>query len=112
MRTMEDWTPAEKAIWDAKQTVEAAGASSYLTKAVVLLGEVQELVAEHVEAEAEKVANGKKIFDAKRSLYDALGAVPIQTLTPSEKRLIEELGSLFRSPQRPPVSKNPGSSVA
>ena len=42
-------TPAEKAIYDAIQVVEEAGAHELLTKAVVLLGEAQEAVADYVD---------------------------------------------------------------
>ncbi len=42
-------TPAELAIRDAMQAVEAAGASAALTKAVMLLSKAQDWVADHVE---------------------------------------------------------------
>jgi hypothetical protein len=43
------FTPAEKAIWDAVQAVEAAGASVTLTDAVLLLQAARESVADHVD---------------------------------------------------------------
>jgi hypothetical protein len=42
-------TPAEKAIWDAMQAVEAGAADMRLTRAVVLLGEAREWVADFVD---------------------------------------------------------------
>jgi hypothetical protein len=46
---LDQMTPAEKAIFDAKQVVEEAGAHELLTKAVILLGEAQEAVADYVD---------------------------------------------------------------
>lgn len=46
---MLQWTPAEKAIHDASQAVEAAGASPLLTDAVNLLAHARQKVAMHVE---------------------------------------------------------------
>ncbi len=43
-------TPAEKAIRDAVQAVEEAGADERLTSAVILLGEALDKVADYVEA--------------------------------------------------------------
>jgi hypothetical protein len=43
-------SPAELAIAAAMTAVEAAGASEALTRAVVLLGEASDLVADHVES--------------------------------------------------------------
>ena len=43
------YTPAEKAIHDAIQAVEAVGAHPYLTAAVVLLQEAKENVADYVD---------------------------------------------------------------
>lgn len=60
MRTMQDWTPAEKAIWDAKDAVEAAGGSVGLTKAVNLLGEAQDLVATYVVERENQSAHRSK----------------------------------------------------
>lgn len=47
---MNYWTKAERAITEAKACVEQIGASEALTKAMVLLGEAQDTVADHVEA--------------------------------------------------------------
>lgn len=46
---MDLWTPAEKAIYDALQVVEQAGGDVRLTKAVILLGEARDKVADFVE---------------------------------------------------------------
>jgi len=46
---MQHFSPAEKAIWDAQQAVEAAGASIALTDAAILLGKARDRVADHVE---------------------------------------------------------------
>lgn len=47
---MDQWTPAEKAIFDAVQAVEAAGAHPRLTDAVVFLGQARDAVADYVDA--------------------------------------------------------------
>lgn len=46
---MDQWTPAERAIYDAVQAVEAAGAHPLLTDAVILLGQAREKVADYVD---------------------------------------------------------------
>lgn len=46
---MTRWTPAERAIYDACQAVEAAGADVRLTDAVILLGQAQAKVADFVD---------------------------------------------------------------
>ena len=48
---MDLYTPAEKAIREALNTVEEAGAHPLLTEAVILLGEAQDKVADFVELE-------------------------------------------------------------
>lgn len=46
---MQQWTPAEIAIFGAMQAVEAAGANPLLTEAVVLLEQAREKVANYVD---------------------------------------------------------------
>jgi hypothetical protein len=46
---MEHWTPAERAIYDAMQAVEAMPADTRLTSAVIKLGDAQNLVADFVD---------------------------------------------------------------
>jgi hypothetical protein len=46
---LELMTPAEKAIYDASLEVEKVGADERLTKAVVLLSEARNLVADYVD---------------------------------------------------------------
>jgi len=46
---MKLWTPAEKAIWEALQTLEAAGAHPLLTEAGNLLQQARDKVADYVE---------------------------------------------------------------
>lgn len=46
---VDQWTPTEKAIADAVDAVERAGASVHLTDAVILLTKAQAKVADHVE---------------------------------------------------------------
>lgn len=46
---MQSWTPAERAIQDAVDVVEAAGAHPYLTEAVVLLSQARAKVADFVD---------------------------------------------------------------
>jgi hypothetical protein len=43
------FTPAEKAIQDAVQAVEAAGCDPRLTRAVILLGQARDAVADYVD---------------------------------------------------------------
>lgn len=43
------FTPAEKAIYDAVQAVEAAGCDERLTRAVIKLQEARDLVADFVD---------------------------------------------------------------
>ena len=43
------WTPAEQAIHDATQAVEDMPADERLTRAVILLGEARDLVADFVD---------------------------------------------------------------
>lgn len=50
-------TPAEKAIFDAMQEVEMAGADVKLTEAVILLGKARNLVADYVD---EKINSDEK----------------------------------------------------
>jgi hypothetical protein len=50
---MSKWTPAERAINDAIQAVEAMPADERLTNAVMLLGAAQEKVADFVDATGE-----------------------------------------------------------
>lgn len=46
---MQQWTPAERAIYDALQAVEAMPADERLTDAVVLLGAARDSVADFVD---------------------------------------------------------------
>jgi hypothetical protein len=48
---IDQFTPAEKAIYDAMQIVEAAGCHPDLTDAVVLLSQALEKVADYVDRE-------------------------------------------------------------
>jgi hypothetical protein len=47
---LDKFTPAERAIWDATQAVEAMPADTRLTEAVILLGKARDLVADYVDA--------------------------------------------------------------
>lgn len=46
---MDEWTPAERAIYDAMQAVEKVGAHPLLTDAVILLSQARDKVADYVE---------------------------------------------------------------
>jgi hypothetical protein len=46
---LEKFTPAEKAIYDAVQAVESVGADVRLTRAVMLLQEARNMVADYVD---------------------------------------------------------------
>jgi hypothetical protein len=46
---MQRWSPAERAIYDAAQAVEAMPADARLTQAVLLLGKARECVADYVD---------------------------------------------------------------
>ncbi len=48
---MDQWCPAEKAIFDAAQVVEAMGADPRLTEAIILLSKARDYVADYVDAE-------------------------------------------------------------
>lgn len=52
---VDHFSPAELAIWKAKQVVEEAGCHPLLTEAVVLLGQAQDKVADYVEQEQEEI---------------------------------------------------------
>lgn len=47
---MDQWSKAEKAIYEAMQTVESMGADPALTDAVVLLGQAKDRVADFVDS--------------------------------------------------------------
>jgi len=47
-------TPAEKAIYDAVQEVEKAGADVRLTESVILLSKARDLVADYVDEQLAK----------------------------------------------------------
>lgn len=49
---IDQFSPAEKAIYDAQQVVESAGAHPALTEAGLLLARARAKVAEHVDREA------------------------------------------------------------
>lgn len=51
---MNDWTPAERAIYDAAQVVEVMPADERLTEAVVLLSKARDLVADFVDGVPKK----------------------------------------------------------
>ncbi len=46
---VDQFTPAEKAIWDAITVVEAMGADPLLTEAVILLGQAKNKVSGYVD---------------------------------------------------------------
>lgn len=48
---IDHFTPAEKAIWDAIQEVEKAGANTFLTEAVILLQQAKDRVSDFVDAD-------------------------------------------------------------
>lgn len=50
---MDQWTPAERAIFDAVQAVEAVGADVRLTDAVVLLLAARDSVADYIDGRSE-----------------------------------------------------------
>lgn len=51
MRTMLQWTLAERAIYEAQQLVEQMGADILLTEAGTRLSEARALVAQYIEAQ-------------------------------------------------------------
>ena len=63
-RRIDLWTRAERAINEALQTVEAAGAHTLLTEAVVLLDQAQNKVADFVELDARRDAQQKTSPDS------------------------------------------------
>ena len=58
---MDLWTPAERAIYDAIQAVEEAGADERLTDAVILLGRAKDRVADYVDG----IVPGSMVFGHK-----------------------------------------------
>jgi hypothetical protein len=58
---MDLWTPAERAIYDAIQAVEEAGADPRLTDAVILLGRAKDRVADYVDG----IVPGSMVFGHK-----------------------------------------------
>ena len=80
---MDKWTPAERAIYDAVQAVEAAGADVRLTRAVILLQQAREQVADYVDGvdrdeatqpPAEPSTDTRAALDIDRALRYAEGA--------------------------------------
>lgn len=59
---MDLWTPAERAIYDAIQAVEEAGADPRLTDAVILLGRAKDRVADYVDG----IVPGSMVFGASQ----------------------------------------------
>ena len=55
------FTPAERAICDAVDVVEAAGAHPHLTTAVILLGQAREAVADFVDGAPERTVACREI---------------------------------------------------
>lgn len=55
---MDKWTPAEKAIYDAIQEVEKMGCDVKLTEAVTKLSEVQNCIADYVDAHSGELSKG------------------------------------------------------
>jgi hypothetical protein len=49
-------TPAEKAVWDAAQAVEALGADVRLTDAVVLLQQAREKLADYFDEQIQNTS--------------------------------------------------------
>jgi hypothetical protein len=64
------YSPAEKAIAAAVDSVERAGASIALTDAVILLGKAKDRVADHVEGVAESVAGNRRLAPEPLPLTD------------------------------------------
>lgn len=56
---MQKWIPAERAIYDALQAVEAVGADVRLTRAVILLGEARDYVADYVDGVPDRGASSE-----------------------------------------------------
>lgn len=47
IRTMQDWLPAEKAIYAAMQEVEMTGVGELITEAVILLGKAKDCITKY-----------------------------------------------------------------
>ncbi len=54
---MHQWSPAEKAIWEAAQVVESMAADTRLTDAVVLLQQARDKVADYVDGRCSRCGN-------------------------------------------------------
>lgn len=59
MRTQQDWTPAEHAIYNAIQEVEKFGAHQKLTEVVILLGNARALISDFFGESEVPVVNEK-----------------------------------------------------
>ena len=75
---MQRFTPAEKAIFDATDEVERAGAHPLLTDAVILLGQARAKVADYVDSQIEK-KNMKETIELLQKLLEILGNVDLET---------------------------------
>ena len=75
---LQRFTPAEKAIFDATDEVERAGAHPLLTDAVILLGQAREKVADYVDSQIEK-KNMNESIELIQKLLAILGNVDLET---------------------------------
>jgi hypothetical protein len=83
---VDQWTPPERAIAEAVDAVERAGASVHLTDAVILLGKAQNAVADHVEGLPVRPQERGDV-PARRAVVDAISAY----MHPKGKEMIEAL---------------------
>ncbi len=79
-------SPAEKAIYDAQQAVERAGADPRLTKATILLSEAGEAVADYIDS----ALSSKEVSD-KREQW----VITQMKMTGKSREEIEEIGNQF-----------------
>lgn len=70
---MHSWVPAEKAIYDAAQAVEAMPADVRLTDAVILLSKARELVADFVDTKTAHQEQAARIRELEAQIDAAEG---------------------------------------
>lgn len=78
------WTRAERAIQDATDAVELAGASLALTDAVILLGKARDRVADHAEGRGNEPPAHRAT-----SAPDRVTSEPIAPIAPPVRRVVD-----------------------
>lgn len=94
------FTPAEKAIYDVVQAVEAVGADTRLTRAVILLGEARDLVADFVDGVPDR---GDARENARRAAFAEIAKYLRDEHLEHFAKMVEGLLSLGAAPNGGPA---------